>query len=450
MAASYNVLIVLPNQLFYDDHGIKVQSKSIISENSIKYDHVYVVEHPSYFVNHAKTQIILLRSCMKNFYSTICINIPTTYVDYKNYNIKRICKEIHKLSPKTTTIYIANPEDFDIFQEFDKIKYNLQVHHSRLFIIPFDDIIQDKHTDINSFSKFYIEKYGLDKLTNKYKSVSIEGEIAKTKLRKITDYHSEAVKYAECTSVHYLLWDNRDDVLCTINECFCCNLLVQPEHILTVLNTGIITPWDIIECINTAPDLCDKFAKMLISFLLEREFYRAQYIKYYKQQLDNTPVEMRNMTDALSNGTTQCAAFNDIIQAIIINSNPLAHHVLRCYRDITLLTQTKIQDVYNWLTRHLTNSYPWYIFGMVQTEFHCDSLIKPPYISLASEVQKMLKFINSPHQMNATDWNNLVMYFIHNHDELMRDDVRTKLWKKKKAKDKKAIIDKAKAFIDSL
>ena len=423
MADLFRVLIVLPNQLFYDSKGKKESSETIPDESPINYDHVYVIEHPSFFTNCASSKATLLRTWMKSFYNML--ELPKTYVDYTNYNIKNICKSIHKLSPRATTIYIANPEDFDIFQEFDKIKYNLNVHSSRLFLIPFDEVIQDEHDDGKSFITFYMEKYSL---------VDIGNDMLKcdTISSPILDY----------------CWDDKKKLVEQIVTDFIQKQMINISYLFTLANIGIITPWWLIDTIKTR--LPSGAAHNLVCALLGREYYRAKYVKCYRKSIKSTVVECRPMSKSFSTGTTVNKAFNDIIRHLIDNGNPTDHTIVKCFRDITLLLQIRTQDVYDWLQTYLVNSYPWYIFGLVMTEFYCDSSVKSLYITPASGMQDTLKSIDSSSKLIASEWNMLVMNFIHTHDNLLDGDVRKTLWKKKKAKDKKIILDKAEKFITSI
>lgn len=166
--------------------------------------------------------------------------------------------------------------------------------------------------------------------------------------------------------------------------------------------------------------------------------------------MESTAVETHPMSKPFSTGSTNINYFNDIIKHIITSGLPLDHNVVRCFRDITLLTQIRSQDVYDWLKTHLVNSYPWYVFGLVLTEFYCGPSVKTMYILPAGKMQDVLKSIGSSNKIVANEWNALVMNFIHNHDNLLKGDVRAGLWKKKKSKDKKIILDKAEKIITSL
>ena len=443
MADSYKALIVLPNQLFYDSRGIKCPSDSIPSSPMI-YDYVCVVEHPSFFITESKDKIVLLRSCMKAFYDNL--EMPKTYIDYADYNINEICKNIHKRSPKATTIYIANPEDFDIFQELDKIKYKIKVHTSRLFIIPFEEILQDTHEDIISFSTHYIKKYNLqDFLVASENPAEIVPEEC-----PISSYQKEALEYAKTDKSLNYCWDSRKTLMEVLTKGFSKNVLpVHPTHLFTIMDTGLITPWDAINILRVT-HLNITTTTQLIRMLFGREYYRSKYVKFYNKEISNTPIESRRMSKAFATGTTTYPVFNDIINNIKSTGLPLEHQVLSCFKDITLLCQIHLKDVYDWLMQHLVNSYPWYVFGMIHTEFRCDALVAPPYIMTTSEVQDVLKHIASSNVLVASDWSQLVMLFINTHDNLMQRDVRTRIWKKKKAKNKKIIIEKANLFLDKL
>ena len=241
--------------------------------------------------------------------------------------------------------------------------------------------------------------------------------------------------------------------------------VVDSEHFLNhsvlspMLNVGLLTPKQIIECVLDYSEQNDIPLNSLEGFIRQiigwREFIRGIYVaKGTEERNRNFFQHKRKIPPSFYNGTTGIIPIDTTIRKLL--KTGYAHHIerLMILGNFMLLCEFDPDEIYRWFMELFIDAYDWVmvpnVYGMSQ--FADGGLMSTkPYISSSNYLRKMSNYKKDQWQ---EIWNALYWRFIDKHREIFNKNIRMKfmvsMYDKMFAEKKEKFIIIAENYFNSL
>lgn len=241
--------------------------------------------------------------------------------------------------------------------------------------------------------------------------------------------------------------------------------VVDSEHFLNhsvltpMLNVGLLTPKQIIECVLDYSEQNDIPLNSLEGFIRQiigwREFIRGIYVaKGTEERNRNFFQHKRKIPPSFYNGTTGIIPIDTTIRKLL--KTGYAHHIerLMVLGNFMLLCEFDPDEIYRWFMELFIDAYDWVmvpnVYGMSQ--FADGGLMSTkPYISSSNYLRKMSNYKKEQWQ---EIWDALYWCFIDKHREIFNKNIRMKfmvsMYDKMFAEKKEKFIIIAENYFNSL
>lgn len=432
-------LIVLPNQLFKKNPGLK---KDRI---------VFLIEDPKFFSSFKfhKKKLVLLRAAMKYY---------QYFLEKRGYSVEYI-EHKKKINLKNYKLFMLDPID----HELEKA-YNTKIIGTPGFLNTKEELTSFfKNKKHYSMTSFYIDQRKKRQILIKNNkpiggkwSFDPQNRLKIPKGMKIpplltirkNKYVKEAIAYVEKNfRTHYGDTDNfiypvthiaaekwLDDFLknrlkyfgtyedaMMQNETFLFHSVLSP-----LINIGLLTPKIIIEktlaYVNIPLNCLEGFIRQIIGW---REFIRAIYLlEGKKEKKSNFWNNTRKLPQSFYSGKTGILPIDTVIKRVMTYA--YCHHIerLMVLGNFMLLSQIDPNDIYKWFMELFIDAYEWVmipnVYGMSQ---YADGgmITTKPYISSSNYIKKMSDFKKGDW---CEIWNALYWHFIYTHKTFFKKTPR--------------------------
>lgn len=472
-------LILLPNQLFNYTHISRFKELQLNKVKS-KETNIYLIEHPLYFTayNYHKFKLILHRASMKKFADRFRCH-------YINYDA-----DYDFIFKKYKDIYLYNPNDHDIMNEFKKLakkhETNLIVYESPNFICNIRELNEYVSEKKNPFihKSFYIHfrkkfnilmdknkpignKWSFDS-ENRNKFPDNFEEIYYPKKRRKDKYVDEAIKYVykhfknnPCIDgIDFYLPIDHNETLTYFNkfiedrlesfgkyqDASSKNIVVGCHSLLSpLLNIGLIDPINVINLISLA-DVNIASKEGYIRQIFWREYVRFVYIYKFDELNQNILGNDRKLSKSWFTSDTEHITYMPNVDDCIHKFFKFGylHHIERLMHvgNFMLLTDIDPDQVYKWFMMFI-DAYPWAmapnVYGMSQYSGG-NMMTTRPYFSSSNYIKKMSNYKSDMFET----WDALYYRFIHRHKKILAKNYATanavKNWDKKSKDEQKELL----------
>jgi deoxyribodipyrimidine photolyase-related protein len=494
-----DVVFVLPNSLFEDNHLINRDST------------VFIYEHPIYFTKYKyhKLKLILARATMKYYEEYLRTKYKCTvrYLEY-DYDIMQIFKRY-----RNKRIDMYDPVDHDVINEFKRLSrangLELFVHDTPLFICNVSDLkgYLDQGGKYHQTSFYIWQRERLNiLLTNDKKPVGGKwtydtknrlpySDKFKTDANfkvNTDEFVKEAQRYVDrhfatnpgSTDLYLPITHDgannhlkrflKDRLSCfgpyqdTVSNdiIFGCHSVISP-----LLNIGLLTPMDVVNKIlkfykkHRSPiSSVEGIIRQIVGW---REIIRMMYMFKHKEMISmNHFGHNRKIGNEWYVGETDIKPIDDLIKKVL--KYGYAHHIERLMYlgNFMLLSEFKPADVFKWFMVLFIDSYQWVMEGNVYAMSQYSTgplLMTRPYFSSSNYIDLMSSYTRKSNvypKIKLKDkeyewyeiWDALYYNFIKNNKNEFSKNYSTAtavaVWNKKNKTEQIRLIKLAKSYLE--
>ncbi len=199
-----------------------------------------------------------------------------------------------------------------------------------------------------------------------------------------------------------------------------------------LLNSGLLTPQEVLETVLTAAEHNEIRINSLEGFVRQiigwREFIRGAYLFIGEKQRKANFWNCTNMLpNAFYDGTTGIKPMDTIVNRVV--NHCYCHHIerLMILGNFMLLCEIHPDEVYRWFMELFIDAYDWVmvpnVYGMSQ---YADGgvITSKPYISSSNYIRKMSDFPAGPW---CEIWDALFWRFVEKHRDVFAENPRMKV-----------------------